>query len=107
MSLLKQCLLWAVFTLSFYSFLCASECLSLIWSDMLICNLLHYAYQRLIPFGEGNQFIYVHATSTTTCPVQAMRNYHDIVTAKQQHDLVFSASTIEPLSRSQLIAILR
>ena len=31
MSLLKQCLLWAAFTLSFYGFLHASECSSLKW----------------------------------------------------------------------------
>ena len=38
MSLLEQRLLWAAFTLSFYGFLRASECLSLTWSDMLIFN---------------------------------------------------------------------
>ena len=38
MSLLDQCLLWATFTLSFYDFLCASECLSLVWSDITLYN---------------------------------------------------------------------
>ena len=35
-----------------------------------------------------------------------MRNYHDMVTAKQPHDLVFSAGTIELLSLPQPTAIM-
>ena len=38
MLLLEQHLLWVAFTLSVYGFLSASECSSLTWSNMLICN---------------------------------------------------------------------
>ena len=49
--------------------------------------------------GDNHQ---VYSSSTTTCPVQALKNYASFITAKQSHDFVFSAGTFSPLSRSQL-----
>ena len=66
----------------------------------------HHNHTQTDPFRRG-QSIHIHATATTTCPVQAMHNYHDMITTQQPHDLVFSGGTMEPLSRPQLTAILR
>ena len=65
------------------------------YSFAMITFLIRYTD----PFREDNQFIYI-------LPLQqhVQYNYDDMVTAKQPHDLVFSASTIEPLSLSQLTA---
>ena len=84
------------------------QCLSPTWSDMLICNdcisiTLHQP--KTDPF-LGGQSIHIHATSTT-CPVRAMHNYHDIVTTQWPYELMFSASTIQPLSCQKLTPILR
>ena len=108
-SLLEQCLLWTAFTLSFYGFLRASECLNLTWSDILL-HTDHISItlcQRLTHSVEDNQSIYNYTTSTTTCPVQALRKYSDMVSITQPEQLVFSAGTISPLSRPQLTIILR
>ena len=92
------------FKLSFYGFLHASECLSLKWSDIFICN--DYIFNSL------DWLLSERTINSYTChfynniSVWAMRNYHDMVTAKQPHDLVFSASTIEPLSLPQATTIL-
>ena len=70
-SLLDQRLLWAAFTLSFYGFLRASECLSLTWSDMLIHDdhlTITLRQSKTDPFRRG-QSIQVYASLTTTCPV--------------------------------------
>ena len=109
MSLLEQRLLWTAFTLSFYGFLRASECLNLTWSDIQLYNSyisITLRQSKTDPFRRG-QSIHIYVTSTTTCPVQAMHNYSDMLITKQPHHLVFSAGTISPLSRPQLTAILR
>ena len=109
MPLLEQRLLWTAFTLSFYGFLRASECLSLTWSDVLIHNdyiSITLRQSKTDPFRRG-QLVYVYATSTTTCPVRAMHNYKNMLITQQPHHLVFSAGTISPLSHQQLTTILR
>ena len=61
----------------------------------------HCASQRPTHFEEDNHF--TDATSTTTCPVRAMRNYNQ----KSNHkNLVFSAGTISPLSHPRLTTML-
>ena len=109
MSLLEQRLLWTAFTLSFYGFLRANECLSLTWSDVLIHNdyiSITLRQSKIDPFQRG-QLVYVYATSTTACLVRAMHNYKNMFITKQPHHLVFCAGTISPLSYQQLTTILR
>ena len=108
-SLLDQRLLWAAFTLSFYGFLRASECLSLTWSDMLIHDdhlTITLRQSKTDPFRRG-QSIQVYSSLTTTCPVQALNKYANLITAKQPHHLVFCAGTYSPLSHPQLTAEVR
>ena len=74
---------------------------------VFICNdyiSITFCQSKTDPFWRG-QSIHIHGTSTTTYPVRAMHNYHDMVTTQQPYDLVFSASTIEPLLCPQLVAI--
>ena len=82
---LEQRLLWTAFTLSFYGFLHASECLSLTWSDILLHTdhiSITLRQSKTDPFCRG-QSINIYATSTTTCPVQALRKYSDMVSITQ------------------------
>ena len=109
MSLLEQRLLWTAFTLSFYGFLRASECLGLTWSDILIHDdyiTITLRQSKTDPFRRG-QSLHIYATSTTTCPVRAIRNYNDMLITKQPHHLVFSKGTNSPLTRTTLTTILR
>ena len=108
MSLLEQRLLWTEFTLSFYGFLCASECLNLTWSDVIIHKdhiTIALRQSKTYLFQRG-QSIHIYVTTTTTCPVRAMCNCNDMLTTKQPHHLVFSVGTIAPLSCSQLTTTL-
>ena len=108
-SLLDQRLLWAAFTVLFYGFLRASECLSLTWSDVLIHDdhiTITLQQSKTDPFRRG-QSIKVYSSLTTTCPVKALTNYANSIAAKQPHHFVFSAGTFLPLSRSKLTAEVR
>ena len=52
----QQCMLWSSFTLSFYGFLCASECLSLTWSDITLAEdhvLVELHQSKTDPFRRG------------------------------------------------------
>ena len=82
MSLLEQHLLWTAFTLSFYGFLCASECLSLTWSDRQLYNSyisITLRQSKIDPFRRGQSIHICAISTTTTCPVPAMRNYSDML----------------------------
>jgi len=58
------------------------------------------------PFRRG-QLVHIYTSSTTTCPVHALKTYADLITQKHPHEFVFSAGTFTPLSRSQLTTAVR
>lgn len=104
-SLLDQRLLWAAFTVLFYGFLRASECLSLTWSDVLIHDdhiTITLQQSKTDPFRRG-QSIKVYSSLTTTCPVKALTNYANSIAAKQPHHFVFSAGTFYPYPAPNLL----
>ena len=70
MSLLEQRLLWTAFTLSLYGFLHASECLSLVWSNIILYN--------------DHISITLHQSKTDSFQRGAMHNYNNMVNTKQQ-----------------------
>ena len=97
-------MLWLSFTLSFYGFLCSSECLSLTWSDIKRTDnhLVIELYQsKTDPFRRG-QFIQIYPTNSSTCPVRAFTLFADNIGATLPHKLVFSAGSFSPLTRSML-----
>jgi len=97
-------LLWAAFTLLFYGFLRASECLSQTWADILIHND-HFTitlWQSKTNLFRRGQSIHTYPSSTTTCPVQALQKYVNLITVKQPHNFVFSAGIFSLLSHSRL-----
>ena len=52
----EQRMLWSSFTLSFYGFLCANECLSLTWLDFTIVEdhvLVELHQSKIDPFRRG------------------------------------------------------
>ena len=108
MSLLEQCLLWTAFTLSFYGFFHASECLSLTRSAINLYNnyiFITLCQSKTDPFWRG-QLTDVYTTSTATCPVRSVHNYTNMLITKQPHHLAFSAGTISPLSCKECTTIL-
>ena len=70
-------MLWSAFTLSFYGFLCASECLSLTWSDVTITDthvLIELCQSKTDPFWR-EQSIRIYPTSLSTCQVRAFKTF--------------------------------
>ena len=74
--LCEQRMLWSSFTLSFYGFLCASECLSLTWSDITMDNnnlVIELHQSKTDPFRRrtiytylSHQFIYLPSMCSET-----------------------------------------
>ena len=105
----EQRMLWSSFTLSFYGFLRASECLSLTWSDITIAEdhvLVELRQSKTDPFRRG-QSVHIFSTNSSTCPVRAFKLFAGLVGTRPSHSLVFSMGTFSPLTRSKLTATIR
>ena len=108
-SLLEKRLLWSAFTLAFYGFLRASEFMSssLQWSDVqfsattVAIDLLQF---KIDPFRRGHT-ITIQATSTSTCPVQAINCFAKLSTLRSGS--VYYRGRFTPLSRDHLTDVLR
>jgi len=101
---LEQRMLWSAFTLSFYGFLCASECLSLTWSDVIITDthvLIELCQSKTNPF-RRRQSIYIYPTTSSTCPVRALRLFANRIKVKLPQLHVFNAGKFSPLSHPKL-----
>lgn len=108
-TLSEQRMLWSAFTLSFYAFLRASECLSLTWSDITMADnhlVIELRQSKTDPFRRG-QSIHIYPTNSSTCPVRALKLFADKIRDTSPHKLVFSAGTFLPLTRPKLTEIIR
>ena len=104
-SLVEKRLLWSAFTLAFYTFLQAEEFTdsSLQWSDVQSSPTtitIHLRQSKTDPFRRV-QFIFLQATSTSTCPVRTMNLFTDLITTRTGP--LYCESCFNPLSREQLI----
>ena len=102
-------MLWSSFTLSFYGFLCASECLSLTWSDITMDDnhlVIELHQSKTDPFRRG-QSIHIYFTNSSTCPVCALKLFADKISTTPPGKLVFSAGTFSPLIRPKLTEIIQ
>ena len=108
-TLCEQRMLWSSFTLSFYGFLRASECLSLTWSDITIDNnhlVIKLRQSKTDPFRRG-QSIHIYPNNSSFCPVRAFTFYASKFRTTPPHKLVFCAGTFSPLTRQKLTEIIR
>ena len=108
-SLLEKRLLWSAFTLAFYGFLRASEFTSssLQWLDVQFSATtvaIDLRQSKTDPFRRGHT-ITIQATSTSTCPVQAISCFAELSTLKSGS--VYYGGRFTPLSRDHLIDVLR
>jgi len=70
---MQQRMLWSAFTLSFYGFHCASECLSLTWSnDLTDIHILIELHQSKTNLFQREQSTHIYPTTLSTCPVLAL-----------------------------------
>ena len=103
---LEKRLLWAAFTLAFYGFLRASEFATpnLTWQHIQLAADRYTVFieqSKTDPFRCGHT-ITIHATSTSTCPVRALRLYTEATTPLQDNEPVFKGGKFSPLDRQQL-----
>ena len=108
-TLCEQRMLWSSFTLSFYGFLRASECLSLTWSDITMAEnhlVIELRQSKTDPFRRG-QSIHIYPTNSSTCPVRALTLFADKIGPTPPQKLVFSAGTCSPLTRPKFTEIIR
>ena len=108
-SLLEKRLLWSAFTLDFYGFLRASEFTSssLQWLDVQFSATtvaIDLRQSKTDPFRRGHT-ITIQATSTSTCPVQAINCYAELSTLRSGS--VYYGGRFTPLSRDHLTDVLR
>ena len=108
-SLLEKRLLWSAFTLAFYGFLRASEFTSssLQWLDIQFSTTtitIDLRQSKTDPFRQGHT-IAIQATSTSTCPVQAINCFAEVSTLRSGS--LFYGGRFTPLSRDQLTEVLR
>ena len=103
-SLVEKRLLWSAFTLAFYAFLRAGEFTdsSLQWSNVQSSPTtvtIHLRQSKTDPLRRG-QFIILQATSTSICPVRAMKLFTDLITTRTGP--LYCGGRFNPLSREQL-----
>ena len=105
----EQHMLWSAFTLSFYGFLRASECLSLTWSEITIDDnhVTIKLHQSKTDIFRRGQSIHIYSTDSSTCPVRALKLFATTTDTKASDSHVFSAGTFSPLTRSKLTEIIR
>ena len=96
--------------LAFYGFLRASEFATteLTWPDLHMENdhytvLIHQS--KTDPFHRGH-VITIHASGTSTCPVQAMHQYASQVPESQRQGPLFHGGWFSPLTRLNLTVTL-
>ena len=80
-TLCKQRMLWSSFTLSFYGFLRASECLSLTWSDIKRTGnhlVIELHQSKTDPFRRG-QSIKIYPTKSFMYPAHAFTLFAEAV----------------------------
>ena len=109
--LLEQRLLWAAFTIAFYSFLCVSEFTSssLQWSDIQFTPKIisvTIRQSKTDPFRKGH-ILNLTPTGTSTCPVKAFQQFATMIPLHRQTGPLFSAGRFNPLTRLQLSRTLR
>ena len=93
----------------FYGFFCASECLSLTWSDITIAEdhvLVELRQSKTDPFRRG-QSSHLFPINSSTCPVQALKLLASLVDIRPSHSLVFSTGAFSPLTRLKLTETIR
>jgi len=93
-------MLWSAFTLSFYEFLHASECLSLTRSNVILTDthiLIELHQSKINPF-QREQFIHIYPTTSCTCPVHDLRLFANRIKVKLLKLHVFNAEKFSPLS---------
>ena len=108
-SLLEKRLLRSAFTLAFYGFLRASEFTSssLQWSDVQFSATtiaIDLRQSKTDPFRRGHT-ITIQATSTSTCPVQAINCFAELSTLRSGS--VYYGGCFTPLSCDHLTDVLR
>ena len=70
-------------------------------------NLVIFIQQsKTDPFRQGHTMA-IHATNTSTCPVQAINQYAAAVTTSQQDGPLFHGGRFSPLTHQQLTSALR
>ena len=118
-SLHDKRMLWAAFTLAFYAFLRSSEFVApsphyfdasctLLLSDVQLHShqlLLTIRSSKTDPFRQGSTLT-VGATSTSTCPVTALRKYL-ILAPRLPHKPLFQFHNGSYLTRTALTTLLR
>ena len=107
-SLLEKRLLWSAFTQAFYGFLRASEFTSssLQWSDVQFSATtvaIDLRQSKTDPFRRGHT-ITIQATSTSTCPVQAINCFAELSTLRSGS--VYYGGRFTPLSCDHLTDVL-
>jgi len=102
-------MLWSAFTLSFYRFFHASECLSLTWSYVILTDthvLIELRQSKTNPF-QREQCIHIYPTTLSTCPVHALRLLANRIKDKLPRLHVFNAGKFSTLSSSKLTQTIR
>jgi len=100
LSALEQRMLWSTFTLSFYWFLHASECLSLTWSNVILTDthvLIELCQSKTNLFWR-RQSIHIYPTTLSACPVCALWLFANRIKYKLPQLHVFNAGKSSPLS---------
>ena len=69
---------------------------------LMIMLPIHYGNPK-----QARQSIQIYIFLMTTCPVQALQYYVNMITLKQLYHFAISAGTFSPLSRSQLTTEVR
>ena len=103
----EQRLLWAAFTTAFYGFLClskftnsTSDSATLQWSDVPLSSstlTIRLRQSKTDPFRKGHT-LQISATNTSTCPIQALLRYREMIPPAIRSGSLFSAGRFSPLS---------
>ena len=102
-------MLWALFTVAFYGFFCASELIpSLCWSTITLSSAqisITLLQSKTDPFCRGST-IYLFPTGSSTCPIRVMTAYTMHVDTSSNNP-VFRAGRFNPLTQKKLNRTLR